>query len=144
MCPRGELVSQGRAQVPKFPRQALAASFPLPPCAKGENEIFNCVHEVELSAQVRRRDCLRTLALLASPHPSAGGEGKEEVKRAAEQKVLGIRTSLCKETFICGDLLLQTQTEEGIEEIRRHEPGVQSCFSTVRSSHSLSVHLSCS
>ena len=46
---------------------------------QGENEIFNCIYEAELIAQVRLRDCLGLLALLSLPHPSAEGEGKEEV-----------------------------------------------------------------
>lgn len=108
MCPRVELVGQRRARAPKFPRQALTPSSPLLPCANRENEILNYLREVEPTAQVRRRDCLRMLALLTLPHPSAEGEGKEEVRRAAEQKVPGIPTSLCKETFIFGDSLLQT------------------------------------
>ncbi|KAK2519065.1 hypothetical protein Q9233_012118 [Columba guinea] len=45
----------------------------------GDNEIFNCVCEVELIAQVRVRDSLGLLALLFLPHPLAQGEGKEKV-----------------------------------------------------------------
>lgn len=107
MCSGVDLVGQRRARVPRFRSTGPCLSCASAALCQGDNEIFNCVCEVELIAQVRVRDSLGLLALLFLPHPLAQGEGKEKVQwsaklSAAEQKVQGVWTSFSKKPLICG------------------------------------------
>lgn len=119
MCSGVDLVGQRRARVPRFCSTGPCLSYGSAALCQGDNEIFNCVCEVELIAQVRVRDSLGLLALLFLPHPLAQGEGKEKVPVVSQAVSSRAKSSrgldfLLQKNFDLWDLVLQMYTDEGL------------------------------